>query len=135
MKHILVGFDGSPNARRALEEALEVARTDTRITVVAAAQAPAPPGQVPPVWAEGLEERQRELEDARRRLAEMGRDAEVVAVLGAPADVLVEEAEKRGADLIVVGRRGGLSGAERLVMGSVSSKVARTAPCSVLIVR
>lgn len=134
MKHILVGFDGSPNARRALEEALEIARTDTRITVVAAAQAPAPPGQVPPVWVEGLEERQRELEDARRRLAEMGRDADVVAVLGAPADVLVEEAEKRGADLIVVGRRG-LSGAERLVMGSVSSKVARTAPCSVLIAR
>ena len=134
MKHILVGFDGSPNACRALEEALDVARPDTRITVVAAAQAPAPPGQVPPVWAEGLERRQSELEDARRRLAEMGRDAEVVAVLGAPADVLVEEAEKRGADLIVVGRRG-LSGAERLVMGSVSSKVARTAPCSVLIAR
>lgn len=134
MKHILVGFDGSPNARRALEEAVNVARTDTRITVVAAAQAPAPPGQVPPVWAEGLEERQRELEDARRCLAEMGRDAEVVAVLGAPADVLVEEADKRGADLIVVGRRG-LSGAERLVMGSVSSKVARTARCSVLIAR
>ena len=134
MKHILVGFDGSPNALRALEEAVDVARTDTRITVVAAAQAPAPPGQVPPVWAKGLEERQRELEDARRHLAEMGRDAEVVAVLGAPADVLVEEADKRGADLIVVGRRG-LSGAERLVMGSVSSKVVRTAPCSVLIAR
>ena len=134
MKHILVGFDGSPNAHRALEEALDVARTDTRITVVAAAQAPAPPGQVPPVWAVGLEERQGELEDARRRLAEMGQNAEVVAVLGAPADVLVEEALKRGADLIVVGRRG-LSGAERLVMGSVSSKVARTAPCSVLIAR
>jgi nucleotide-binding universal stress UspA family protein len=134
MKHILVGFDGSPNARRALEAALDVAETDTRITIVAAAQATAPSGQVPPVWAEGLEERQRELEEARRRLAEVGRDAQVVAVLGAPADVLVEEAEKRGADLIVVGRRG-LSGAERLVMGSVSSKVARTAPCSVLIVR
>jgi nucleotide-binding universal stress UspA family protein len=134
MKHILVGFDGSPNARRALEEALDIAKSDTRMTVVAAAQQPAPIGQVPPVWAEGLKERQRELEDARRRLAEVGRDAEVVAVLGAPADVLVEEARKRRADLIVVGRRG-LSGAERLVMGSVSSKVARTAPCSVLIVR
>lgn len=134
MKHILVGFDGSTNAHRALEEALDVAGADTRITIVAAAQAPAPPGQVVPEWAEGLEERQRELEDARRHLAELGRDAEIVVVSGAPAEVLVEEAEKRGADLIVVGRRG-LSGAERLVMGSVSSKVARTAPCSVLIAR
>ena len=134
MKHILVGFDGSTNARRALEEALEIARADTRITVVAAAQAPAPPGETLPAGAEGVEERQRELEDAKRQLAELGVQAEVVAVSGAPADVLVEEAERRGADLIVVGRRG-LTGAERMVMGSVSSKVARLARCSVLIAR
>jgi nucleotide-binding universal stress UspA family protein len=134
MKHILVGFDGSPNSNRALEEALDVAHADTRITVVAAAQAPPPPGQKLPTGAEGLEERARELEDARRRLVEQGRDAEVVAVSGAPADVLVAEAETRGVDLIVVGRRG-LTGAERLVMGSVSSKVVRTAGCSVLIAR
>jgi nucleotide-binding universal stress UspA family protein len=134
MKHILVGFDGSTNALRALEEALDFASADTHITVVAAAQEPAPPGEVLPAGAEGLEERRRELDDARRLLDERGRDAEIVAVPGAPADVLVEEAEKRGADLIVVGRRG-LSGAERLVMGSVSSKVARTAGCSVLIAR
>jgi nucleotide-binding universal stress UspA family protein len=134
MKHILVGFDGSTNARRALEEALDLARADTRITVVAAAQTPAPPGEVLPVGAKGLDERKHELEDARQQLAELGRDAEVVAVSGAPADVLVEEAEKRGADLIVVGRRG-LNGAERLAMGSVSSKVVRLAQCSVLIAR
>lgn len=134
MKHILVGFDGSTNAHRALEEAVDLAKADTRITVVAAAQKPAPPGQVLPIGAEGLEERMHELEDARRYLAAVGLDAEVVVVSGAPADVLVEEAERRGADLIVVGRRG-LDGAERLVMGSVSSKVARTAPCSVLIAR
>ncbi|HSC49640.1 MAG TPA: universal stress protein [Gaiellaceae bacterium] len=134
MKHILVGFDGSTNAHRGLEEALALAKPDTRITVVAAAQTPAPPGQVLPVGAEGREERERELEDARRHLAEAGREAELVVVPGAPADVLVEEAAKRGADLIVVGRRG-LSGAERLAMGSVSAKVARTAQCSVLIAR
>jgi len=134
MKHILVGFDGSPNARRALEEALVLAKPDTRITVVAVAQAPPAPGQALPAGAEGLEERRQELEDARRLLAELGRNAELAAVSGAPADVLVEEAAQRGADLIVVGRRG-LSGAERLVMGSVSAKIARTARCSVLIVR
>lgn len=134
MKHILVGFDGSENARRALAQAVALAGADSRITVVAAAQAPAAAGQVLPEGAEGLEERGRELEEARRQLAELGRDADLVAVEGAPADVLVEEAKQRGADMIVVGHRG-LSGAERLVMGSVSSKVARTATCSVLIVR
>jgi nucleotide-binding universal stress UspA family protein len=134
MKHILVGFDGSPNSLRALEEALDVAKPDTRITVVAAAQPPAPPDYDVPDGAEDLEQREHELVDARRLLEEVGRDADVLAVTGAPADVLVEEAEQRGADLIVLGRRG-LTGAERLVMGSVSSKVARTAGCSVLIAR
>jgi nucleotide-binding universal stress UspA family protein len=134
MKHILVGFDGSPNSLRALEEALDIAQPETRITVVAAAQPPAPPDYDVPDGAEGLEQREHELDDARRFLAELGREAEVVAVAGAPADVLVEEAKQRGAELIVVGRRG-LTGAERLVMGSVSSKVARTATCSVLIAR
>jgi nucleotide-binding universal stress UspA family protein len=134
MKHILVGFDGSMNARRALEAALDLAKPDTRITIVAAAQAPSPAGHPLPVEPEGLEERRSELEEARRILAGQGRVAEVAAVLGAPADVLVEEAVKRGADLIIVGRRG-VSGAELLVMGSVSSKVARTARCSVLIAR
>lgn len=134
MEHILVGFDGSPNSLRALEEALEVAKPETRITIVAAAQAAAPADFAVPDGTEGLEEREHELDDARRLLAELGRDADVVAVTGAPADVIVEEARRRGADLIVVGRRG-LTGAERLVMGSVSAKVARTAGCSVLIAR
>jgi nucleotide-binding universal stress UspA family protein len=84
--------------------------------------------------AEGLDERRHELEDGRRHLTGLGRDAELVAVSGAPADVLVEKEERRGADLIVVGRRG-LSSAERLVIGCVGSKVARTARCSVLIAR
>jgi nucleotide-binding universal stress UspA family protein len=134
MKHILVGFDGSANSLRALEEALEVAQPETRITVVAAAQPPAPPDYDVPDGTEDLGQREHELDDARRLLEELGRTGEVVAVNGAPADVLVEEAEQRGADLIVVGRRG-LTGAERLVMGSVSAKVARTAACSVLIAR
>jgi nucleotide-binding universal stress UspA family protein len=134
MKHILVGFDGSPNSLRALEEALDVAQPETHITIVAAAQPPAPPDYDVPDGTESLEQREHELDDARRVLEELGREADFVAVTGAPADVLVAEAEQRGADLIVVGRRG-LTGAERLVMGSISSKVARTATCSVLIAR
>lgn len=66
-----------------------------------------------PEWAKGLEKRRRELEDARRRSTELGRDADIVVVSGAPADVLVEEAKKRGADLIVVGRRGQRCGTTR----------------------
>jgi nucleotide-binding universal stress UspA family protein len=135
MEHIVVGFDGSANARRALERAGALAEPGSRITVIAAAQEPVlVPHGSPPSGAEGLEERRAEVEEARGLLAGRGLVVDLRAVVGAPADVIVEEAARSDADLIVVGARG-LNGAERLVMGSVSSKVARTAACSVLIVR
>jgi nucleotide-binding universal stress UspA family protein len=53
---------------------------------------------------------------------------------GVPKTVIVDEAEKFGADLIVLGSHGyGL--VERLLLGSVSQSVALHAKCSVEIVR
>ncbi len=52
---------------------------------------------------------------------------------GKPADVLVEEAERVGADLIMVGNVR-MQGPSRL-LGSVGGAVAHHAPCSVLIVK
>jgi nucleotide-binding universal stress UspA family protein len=51
-----------------------------------------------------------------------------------PASVIVGEAERWGADLVVVGTHG-RRGLERLLMGSVAEGVARLAPVSVLLVR
>jgi nucleotide-binding universal stress UspA family protein len=53
---------------------------------------------------------------------------------GEPKLVLVEEAEKWGADCIFIGSRG-LSRWERLLLGSVSSAVAARAHCTVEVVR
>jgi nucleotide-binding universal stress UspA family protein len=53
---------------------------------------------------------------------------------GSPRRVIVEEAEKWGADLVVIGSHGYRSW-ERLLLGSVSQAVALHAECSVLIVR
>jgi nucleotide-binding universal stress UspA family protein len=53
---------------------------------------------------------------------------------GSAKRVIVEEAERWGADLIVVGSHGYRSW-ERMLMGSVSQAVAMHAECSVEIVR
>lgn len=53
---------------------------------------------------------------------------------GSPQQVIVEEAESWGADLIVMGSRG-LGTWNRLLMGSVSNSVVHHANCSVEIVR
>ncbi len=53
---------------------------------------------------------------------------------GRPASEIVIEADRFGADLIVVGARGH-SAVERLLVGSVSSEVVDQAHCPVLVVR
>lgn len=51
-----------------------------------------------------------------------------------PADVIVEQAKKLGADLIVIGTHG-RRGIRRLVLGSDAEQVLRTTPVPVLLVR
>jgi nucleotide-binding universal stress UspA family protein len=53
---------------------------------------------------------------------------------GEPAQALLSVADEQDADLIVVGARG-LTGLERFLLGSVTSKLAHHAPCSLMIVR
>ena len=53
---------------------------------------------------------------------------------GVPKQVILDEAERWGADLIVVGSHG-YSAWDRFLLGSVSNAVAAHAKCSVEIVR
>ena len=58
----------------------------------------------------------------------------VAVPTGAPKDVILEQAEQWGADLIVCGSHG-RHGLNRLLLGSVSEAVATHAKCSVEIIR
>ena len=62
----------------------------------------------------------------------MGVSAETIA--GSPKRTIVEEAERWGADLVVVGSHGYHTW-ERMLLGSVSQSVAAHALCSVEIIR
>lgn len=58
----------------------------------------------------------------------------VHARIGKPADEILDVARGVGADLIIVGSKG-LTGVERIVLGSVSEKVVREAGCTVEVAR
>jgi nucleotide-binding universal stress UspA family protein len=55
-------------------------------------------------------------------------------VLGEPVATVLERAEQRGYDVIVVGTHG-RTGLAHLVLGSVAERIVRRAPCPVLTVR
>lgn len=72
--------------------------------------------------------------DMATRLEGIGLRSQPVARRGDPAAEIVATARENGADLVVVGSRG-LSGIDRLLLGSVARTVLSGAECSVLIVR
>jgi nucleotide-binding universal stress UspA family protein len=149
---IVVGYDGTAAAERALRRAAEYARVFAARVVVVSVATPEPlagagaPGAfgLLPYYAYPLgevdraAERDEELWEQHRQqvdalFARADLQVEFAGVAGEPAQELIDAAEQRQADLIVVGTRepGFL---ERLLGGSVSQEVARRARCDVLIV-
>jgi nucleotide-binding universal stress UspA family protein len=80
------------------------------------------------------EEQRRVLESARDMLRESGIAATGFGAVGDPADEILATAQAFGAELIVLGARS-LGTVERLVLGSVSTKVMHQSECDVLIVK
>jgi nucleotide-binding universal stress UspA family protein len=131
---IVVGYDGSDSAKRALQRAADLAKEGDRIVVVASAETharSAPTGEARRDPSQ-FEKRRGELDDAKQFFSERGVDAELVEAHGDPGTAIVEAASET--DLIIVGSRG-LNPIQRLLLGSVSSKVVHRAPCDVLVVR
>ncbi|MDA1360900.1 universal stress protein [Glycomyces luteolus] len=133
---VVVGVDGSPSSRRALDWALRQAEaTGMKIKAVLAWRAPTGYGTAELV-ASGVQW----ADEARNSLESIITPAsaewpqvpvERRVLEGHPAEVLLKQAE--GADLLVVGSRGhgGFAGA---LLGSVSSHCAHHATCPVVVI-
>jgi nucleotide-binding universal stress UspA family protein len=143
-RSIVVGTDGSETAGEAVRQAAALAALlGARVHLVCVYE-PVPSGQggdgVPEVAAEsGWVLRPREAVDATLEreaavFAAAGVEVERYAQQGDPADAILDVAEERGADLIIVGNRG-TAGAKRFLLGSVPNRVSHHAPCAVLIIR
>jgi nucleotide-binding universal stress UspA family protein len=164
LKTIVVGYDGSEAAERALARAADIAEAFsahlTLVSVTASAHLPVsvsafepatvlvppaaasvarggtlpvPESQPEPPGTEPQELARRQLEQARMSLASRGVEADYVVEVGDPVERLLDVADRRDADLIVVGsrERGFL---ERLLGHPVDQAVARRADRDVLLV-
>jgi nucleotide-binding universal stress UspA family protein len=141
---IVVGTDGSPTAGEAMRQATELAaELGSRVYLVSAYE-PVPEGRLRDERQEvpddlqwminPREDVERTLEQGAASLDARGIEVEILAREGDPADAILDVAEEKRADLIVVGNKG-MTGAKRFLLGSVPNKISHHAPCSVMIIR
>jgi nucleotide-binding universal stress UspA family protein len=136
-RKILVGYDGSPLAEKAVDVAIRFGVCEkSAISVLAVARLPEPATSVEVEAV--LDDAREHFEIGLKRVAERGKahGVEIATdiVVGHPAEQLIHRAEVEQADLVIVGRRG-TSLFQKIMLGSVSERVLRYAHCPVLLVK
>jgi len=140
LKRVLCATDFSDNAAAALDAAVALARpANAKILVVhviplpvrsrgGRACGPAPPGIEQKARNEAIEN----LDRFRGPAADV--ETERVLREGDPAEEIVQEAQRAGADLIVMGRHS-RGTPNHWFLGSVAERVVRKTPCPVMVVK
>jgi nucleotide-binding universal stress UspA family protein len=131
---VLVAYDGSDVSRRALDRVVTF-MSSAEVALVTVAR-PIYRDQRYTGYADPKteEEQRKVLLDARGALEREGIASTGYGGVGDPAEEILKTAKAFGADLIVMGARS-LGTVQRVVLGSVSTKVMHEADCDILIVK
>ena len=120
---VLVATDGSDRCERAVAEAVSYAKRNGAA-----------------LYAISVARKESDLEDARKNLqhvedvaAKEGVSVESITDVGTPYQKIADTAKEKGADLIVVGRKG-KTGIKSFFMGSNSERVIGLSSCAILVV-
>jgi nucleotide-binding universal stress UspA family protein len=134
---ILVPVDGSAYSLKALENAINLAKSNPPSTIVLVAAAVEIPELAEGRYIYDKMKAQAETALAKAKEMALGKDITPELILAAgpsPAEEIVAVAKKENADLIVIGSRG-IGAKTRSFIGSTASKVVTYSPCSVLVVK
>lgn len=141
-KKILVPIDGSEPSMRALDHAVDLAKThNSRIDMISVIdELKFPFGAQFRLWAQESHERLTRtiLESLNKemiRVKDANPELKVDATIhnGDPADTILKISNEGGYNLIVIGKRG-VNIIEEMVMGSVTRKVVKEAKVTVTVV-
>ena len=137
VRRIVIAFDGSAGARRALRFAARLQPSSGSRAVLANV---VPPLALPPAAPRFAEVQRRQAKDAERRTAaaaarlrRAGWPSSVDVRIGAPLETLLEIAGEREGSVLVVGARA-TSGMKRLLLGSVAEGALNHSRAPVVIV-
>ncbi len=138
-KNILIPTDGSDTAETAVKHGIGLAKAvgakvyglyviDTSTFIGVPTEA---------IWEnmKGLleEEGKKTLDEMEKMAKDGGVEHEMILSEGSPYKNILQTAEEKEVDLIMMGTAGRV-GLDRFLLGSVAEKVVRTAPCSVTVV-
>jgi nucleotide-binding universal stress UspA family protein len=134
---VLIGYDGSRAAMRAVEQAVECfgGHRDVEFVVVMAFQRPMTTADGAVAAFEAERDAAREaLKEVAAQVVREGCRARARLVEGEPREVLESVTVEEEPDVVVVGARGE-SGLKKMLLGSVSTYAVKHLPTSVLVVR
>lgn len=145
-KKILVPFDGSEHAKKALRQAIAMAECCDHAKLYIASvcnmvsamsnfdQVSIAEGCLTTKLTEDLEAQCKEDLAEAEKMVPAGLDYETIYEVGSPGPVLLNMTEEKACDLVVMGSRG-LGPLKGIFMGSVSSYLVSRAKCPVFIVK
>ncbi len=137
-KNILVATDGSEYSLMAVKYAIKLAKeNNAKLTAIYVANIRGEFGLLRAV-TKGMdkiieEEAMKILTNVKNMAKEEGVNVELVFRKGVPSNEILKVADEIKADLIVLGSRG-LSGIEKILVGSVTERVIANAKCPVLVI-
>jgi len=147
LNHVLVPLDGSALSEKAIEHARHAIGPKGKISLLTVVEVPEYPEYIylptpmmtPPrddyaITTENMLQQAREyLRNIAQGLIEAGVNVEIQAIIGTPAQVIIEVAEGLNVDAVVMSTHG-RSGLSRWFYGSVTQKVLGATYCPVLVV-
>jgi nucleotide-binding universal stress UspA family protein len=127
---LLLAYDGSPTAKRALQHAARLVGRGGELAVINVIPAQSVSSRLETVTEDERDQQARTLRDANDLLVHRGIEPELIEAVGDPATEILDAAEKRNAELIVIGR----SDRRHLARGALDTRLVRNAAADVLVV-
>jgi nucleotide-binding universal stress UspA family protein len=137
IKKILVAYDGSQQSKKAFALGVDVAsKYGAQMIVLSVARPPEPPIAVEAqaVLVHATEYYEAQFKTMKEEAVGAGIEARFEVSAGHPAEQIVQLANEKGIDAIVMGHRGE-SFLQSWLLGSVAKRVLSYAHCTVIIVR
>lgn len=139
MKKIVVATDGSAASEKAIDRAIELAKThDVEIIVINVAEDYCPIGltevDCETIREIAMKESKAIMQAAMDKFKAAGIEARGIIEYGSPAETIIDIVKREKADEIIATSHG-RHGAKKLLMGSVTSRLVEWAPCPVVVVK